>query len=58
MFPFIYCMIIYFMTEQPVAAFRFFMFTFWTILTAVVAQSLGLLLGAASPTVQVSAEMY
>jgi len=52
-FPTFYCVIVYYMTAQPEEAFRFVGFTFWTILTAIVAQALGLLLGAASPSVQV-----
>ncbi|XP_043199881.1 ATP-binding cassette sub-family G member 1-like [Amphibalanus amphitrite] len=45
-FPLIYDVIVYFMTSQPMELDRFCMFCLMTILTALVAQSVGLVIGA------------
>lgn len=47
-FPIVYGSLVYIMTDQPLEFIRYFLFMVMTILTSLVAQSFGLLIGAAA----------
>jgi len=49
--PVVYCSIVYFMTDQPYDGARYTKYVAITVLTCLVAQSIGLLLGAVAPNV-------
>lgn len=57
LFPVIYCTIVYFMTDQPNEGLRYTQFLSVTILTCLVAQSIGLLIGTVAPSLPVSTRL-
>lgn len=54
LYPVIYCTIVYFMTDQPREGLRYTQFAAITIITCLVAQSIGLLIGTVAPSLPVS----
>ena len=52
-FDYIYIIIAYFMTSQIQSSARFFMFSTIVILNSLISASLGLLIGAVAPSVEV-----
>ena len=49
LYPAVYILIVYFMSSQPLEVDRFFMYLTMGIMTSLVAQSIGLAIGAALP---------
>jgi len=54
LFDMLFTVIAYFMSGQPIASDRFFLFNTILVLTNLVVQSMGLLIGAASPSLEAS----
>ena len=56
-FDYIYIIIAYFMTSQIQSSARFFMFSTIVVLNSLISASLGLLIGAVAPSVEVKVEI-